>query len=114
MMQPIFAFWILILLILAGVAVVMPLVRVLARAAERRLEAGGGAQGGGAGADIVPILRRIEERMDALEAQQEHMREHQEFLDALLEKREPPRQLPEADSGPGPEAHPEQGPEDDE
>jgi len=90
---PMFSFWIMIMLIMAGVMVLLPLARAIGRNLEKRLESGGGSEGSGGGADIIPILRRIEERMDAIEAQQQRVQEHQEFLDALLEKREPPKMV---------------------
>lgn len=89
-MPPIFALVIVLALIVAGVAIALPLARFLGRALEKRLE-GSGELGAGAAGDLVPILRRIEERMDAIEGEQERLREHQDFMDALLEKREPPR-----------------------
>ncbi len=82
---------IVIALIVGAIGVLYPVARALGRAIERRLESGGGAAGVGDGADLLPILRRIEERIDALESEQGRMREHQEFMDALLENREPPR-----------------------
>ncbi len=90
MMPPIFAFWIAIALIVAGFVVLAPLVRVIARAVEKRLESGDGV-GGSDASELVSILRRIEERMDAIESEQERLREHQDFMDALMEGHEPPR-----------------------
>ncbi len=86
---PIFTLVILIALIVGGVALLRPVVEALSRGLGKRLEPGPGR--GVEGSDLIPILRRIEERMDAIEGQQERLREHQEFLDALLEKRDPPR-----------------------
>lgn len=91
MMPPIFGFWIAIALLVAGFMVLAPLVRVLARALEKRLESGNGV-GGNDASELLSILRRVEERMDTIESEQERLREHQDFMDALLEKHdEPPR-----------------------
>jgi hypothetical protein len=90
-MFPFLPVWIVILVVAGGVVLLAPLARALGRALERRLESGSGPGGGGDGPDIIPILRRIEERMDAIEGEQERLREHQDFMDALLEQRDPPR-----------------------
>ena len=96
-MPPMFAFWIAIALIVAGFMVLAPLVRVLARAVDKRLESGNGVAGSDT-SELLSILRRIEERMDTIESEQERLREHQDFMDALLEKREPP-QIADTSSG---------------
>jgi len=87
----IFGFWILMAIITGTVFLLYPLTRRIGRRAERSaLSAAEGESAGELAERIVPVLEQLSNRLTALEQGQGQLRDQQQFLESLLETKEPP------------------------
>jgi nitrogen fixation/metabolism regulation signal transduction histidine kinase len=91
--DPIFMFWIVIAVITGAVVLLYPLAIRLGRFLDawidlRRTEDEGGRK---LQHQLEPLLQRLETRLDDLESEQARIQEQHQFMESLLEQRDPKR-----------------------